>query len=510
MDRGARFAEPSAGNYRFGVARKGTAPAGLEHCATGIQGLDTITSGGLPRGRTTLVAGGPGCGKTMLATEFLVRGAEMGEPGVLIAFEETADEITTNVASFGWDLQQLCRDGMLVVDHVKVEREQIDQTGDYDLQALFIRIGYAIEQIGAKRVVIDTIEVLFSALDDTAMLRAELHRLFSWLKAQGVTAIVTAERGEGAITRHGLEEYVSDCVIALDHRVEDQMAIRRLRVVKLRGSSHGTNEYPFLIRDNGFNVVPVTSFDLEHPASTDVVSTGIAGLDEMLAPGGWYRGSTTMISGESGTAKTTFAAHYAHAACARGEKALYLSFEESEAQIIRNMGSVGLKLGRWVKQGKLRIHSSRPTQTGLESHLTELYSQVEDFQPDVVVLDPITDFTALGSGIDVKAMLMRIVDYLKGNQITSVLTSLLHERGVVDDPTISSLIDNWVQLRNIETNYQRNRGVFIQKARGMAHSNEIREFVLSNKGIRLLDVVGGPGGVVHGRAREQLSSRSGT
>lgn len=490
------------------MARKGTAPAGLEHCATGIDGLDVITSGGIPRGRTTLVAGGPGCGKTLLATEFLVRGAELGEPGVLITFEETADEITTNVASLGWDLEQLCRDGMLVVDHVKVEREQIDQTGDYDLQALFIRIGYAIEQVGAKRVVIDTIEVLFSALDDTAMLRAELHRLFTWLKNQGVTAILTAERGEGQLTRHGLEEYVSDCVISLDHRVEEQMAIRRLRVVKLRGSTHGTNEYPFLIRSNGFNVVPVTSFNLEHAAPTEVVSTGVPGLDEMIGSGGWYRGSTTMISGESGTAKTTFAAHFVDAACKRGERALYLAFEESEAQIVRNMASVGLKLDRWIKQGKLRIHSSRPTQTGLESHLTELYSQVGQFRPDVVVLDPITDFTAVGSSVDVKAMLMRIVDYLKSNEITAVLTSLLHERGVVDDPTISSLIDNWVQLRNIEHDFERNRGIYIQKARGMSHSNQIREFVLNDKGIRLLDVVGGPSGVVHGRAREQIQSGS--
>jgi circadian clock protein KaiC len=487
------------------VARTRTAPAGLEHCPTGIDGLDDVTNGGLPRHRTTLLAGGPGCGKTMLAMEFLVRGIEMGEPGVFVAFEESADELTTNVASLGWDLQSLCADGKLVVDHVKVEREQIDQTGDYDLEALFIRLRFAIEQVGAKRVVLDTLEVLFSALDDTAILRAELRRLFNWLKAQDVTAIVTAERGDGSITRHGLEEYVSDCVITLDHRVEEQLAIRRLRVVKLRGSAHGTNEYPFLIGDDGFSVVPISSFSLQHAASDDVVPTGVPDLDAMISKGGLYRGSTTMISGESGTAKTTFAAFFADAACKRGERCLYLAFEESESQIVRNMGSVGVKLGRWVKQKKLRIHSSRPTQSGLESHLTELYRQVEDFQPDVVVLDPITDFTSIGTSIDVKAMLMRIVDYLKSNQITAVFTSLVHEGSPADDPTISSLIDNWIQLRNLELDGQRNRSIFIQKARGMEHSNQVREFVLSNRGIRLLDVVESPGGVLTGRARTKGS-----
>jgi circadian clock protein KaiC len=480
-----------------------TAPAGLEHCPTGINGLDQITNGGLPRGRTTLVAGGAGCGKTLLATEFLVRGVELGEPGVFIAFEETADELTTNVASLGWDLQKLCREGQLVIDHVKVEREQIDQTGDYDLEALFIRIGFAIDQIGAKRVVLDTLEVLFSALDDTAVLRSELRRLFTWLKERGVTSIVTAERGDGAITRHGLEEYVSDCVITLDNRVEQQLAVRRIRVVKLRGSSHGNNEYPFLINPTGFSVVPVSSFDLLHPASTETVSTGVEGLDAMLSGGGWYRGSTTMISGESGTAKTTLAAHFADAACRSGERCLYLAFEESEAQIVRNMASVGLDLARRIKQKRLRIHATRPTQSGLESHLTELYAQVESFRPDVVVLDPITDFTGIGTSVDVKAMLMRIVDYLKSNGITAVFTSLQHEHSPVDDPTISSLIDNWVQLRNLETDAERNRGIFIQKARGMAHSNQIREFVLSDRGVELLDVVRGPRGVLTGSERER-------
>jgi circadian clock protein KaiC len=482
------------------------APTPLEHCPTGIAGLDAITNGGLPRGRTTLLAGGPGCGKTLLGAEFLVRGAEMGEPGVFIAFEETGQELAANVASLGWDLDALCAGGSLVVDHVKVERERIDETGDYDLEALFIRIGFAIQEVGAKRVVLDTIEVLFSALDDTAKLRAELRRLFSWLKAQGVTAIVTAERGEGLLTRHGLEEYVADCVITLDHRVDDQIAVRRIRVVKQRGSSHGTNEYPFVIDDGGLSVVPVTSFHLDHPASTEIVSTGVPELDTMVGRGGWYKGSTTMISGESGTGKTTFAAAFADAACRRGERCLFMTFEESGRQLVRNMASVGMDLGRWVDEGSLRIHASRPTQLGLERHLTAVYQQVEAHNPDVVVIDPITDFTSLGTSTDVKVLLMRIVDYLKTREVTAVFTSLLHDRGA-EDPTISSLIDNWVQLRNLESQAQRDRGVFIQKARGMPHSNQIREFVLTDQGIQLLDVVAGPDGVLTGRARARRTSQ---
>jgi circadian clock protein KaiC len=476
------------------------APTPLAHCPTGITGLDEITSGGLPRGRTTLLAGGPGCGKTLLAMEFLVRGTEMGEPGVFLAFEETAEELTSNVASLGWDLDAMCAAGKLVVDHVKVERERIDQTGDYDLEALFIRIGFALDEIGAKRLVLDTLEVLFSALDDTAQLRAELRRLFSWLKSRGVTAIVTAEKGEGSLTRHGLEEYVADCVITLDHRVDDQIAVRRIRVVKQRGSGHGTNEYPFVIDEGGLSVVPVTSFNLDHPASTEVVSTGIGDLDAMVGGGGWFKGSTTLISGESGTGKTTFAAAFADAACRRGERCLYLAFEESGRQLARNMSSVGINLQQWIDGGVLRIHASRPTQLGLERHLTTVYQQVEAHGPDVVVIDPITDFTSLGTSTDVKVLLMRIVDYLKTRQVTAVFTSLLHDRGA-EDPTISSLIDNWVQLRNLESQAQRDRGVFIQKARGMPHSNQIREFELTNNGIRLLDVVDGPDGVLTGRAR---------
>jgi circadian clock protein KaiC len=457
----------------------------LEHCPTGISGLDVVTSGGLPRGRNTLLAGGPGCGKTLLATEFLVRGTELGEAGVFIAFEESADELITNAASLGFDLDSLAREGKLVVDFVKVERSQIEQTGDYDLEGLFVRIGFAIDRVGAQRVVIDSIEVLFSALNDTAILRAELRRLFGWLKDRGVTAIVTAERGDGSLTRHGIEEYVSDCVILLDHRVTEQLATRRLRIVKLRGSAHGTGELPFLIGPGGFSVVPVSTFELQHPASPDVVSTGISALDAMLGGGGWYRGSTAMISGTSGTGKTTLAAHFGGAACARGERCLYLAFEEGERQILRNMASVGLDLGHWVEAGNLRIRATRPTQTGLENHLTALYREVEEFHPDVVVVDPITDFHAMGSSLDIKAMLMRMVDYLKQRQITGVFTSLISEQEP-EDPTVSSLIDSWVQLRHVQHGSERQRVLYVLKARGMSHSHQVCRYLISSTGVDIL------------------------
>ena len=461
--------------------------AGLGHCPTGVDGLDQITAGGLPAGRTTLLTGGAGCGKTLLATEFLVRGAQRGEPGVLMAFEETSEELATNVAAFGWDLPALQAEGKLAVDYVRVDREQIDMTGDFDLEGLFIRLGLAIDEVGAKRVVIDTLEVLFSALDDTARLRSELRRLFSWLKHKGVTSIVTAESGDGPLTRHGLEEYVADCVISLDHRVNEEMAIRRIRIVKLRGSAHGTNEFPFVIGSAGFSVVPVTSFGLEHPASSELVPTGVPGLDSMLGKAGWYRGSVTVVSGDSGTGKTTFAASFADAACARGQKCLYLAFEESSRQLARNMASVGLRLDRWIEAGLLQVQASRPTEIGLERHLTTVYEQVEAHHPDVVVLDPITDFTALGGGVAIKALLMRIVDYLKNRQVTAVLTSLARSDG--SDTSMSSLIDNFVQLRALEHSAQRHRSLYIQKARGMAHSQHVRRFELTDQGIEILEPV---------------------
>jgi len=471
---------------------------------TGIQGLDEITGGGLPKGRPTLVCGGAGCGKTLLAMEFLVRGAtQFGEPGVFMAFEETTKDLTQNVASLGFDLNDLIARKKIVLDFVYIERSEIEESGEYDLEGLFIRLGHAIDSIGAKRVVLDTIESLFSGLPNPAILRAELRRLFRWLKDKGVTAIVTGERGDGTLTRQGLEEYISDCVIVLDQRVSDLISSRLLRIIKYRGSLHGTNEYPFLIDENGISVLPITSLGLQHIASNKRVSTGVARLDAMLGGAGYYRGSSVLISGTAGTGKSSLAAHFAEAACRRGERALYFAFEESPTEIMRNMHSIGINLEPWVQKGLLQFHATRPTIFGLERHLTTMRKAVNDFKPQVVIVDPLNSFIIGNNVTEVQFMLTRLVDFLKTKQITGLFTSLTSGGSALDqsEVSVSSLIDTWLLLRAIESGGERNRGLFILKSRGMAHSNQIREFLLTDHGAELRDVYVGPEGVLSGSAR---------
>jgi circadian clock protein KaiC len=471
---------------------------------TGIQGFDEITGGGLPTGRPTLVCGGAGCGKTLFGMEFLVRGAtQFNEPGVFMSFEETNEELTKNVASLGFDLEDLIKHKKIALDHVYIERSEIEETGEYDLEGLFIRLNYAIDSIGAKRVVLDTIESLFAGLPNQLILRAELRRLFRWLKDKGVTSIITGERGEETLTRQGLEEYVSDCVIMLDHRVTEQTSTRRLRVVKYRGSMHGTNEYPFLIDENGFSVLPVTSLGLEHIVSNERISSGITELDKMLEGKGYYRGSTVLVSGTAGVGKTSIAAHFADAACKRGERVLYFCFEESPNQLMRNMRSIGIKLETWLHKGLLQFQATRPTLYGLEMHLAVTHKAVDAFKPDIVILDPINTFIIGDKENEVKTMLMRIVDFLKLNQITALFTSLTSNESTLEssDVGISSLIDTWLLLRDIELNGERNRGMYVLKSRGMANSNQIREFILTNHGVELRDVYIGASGVLTGSAR---------
>ncbi len=468
----------------------------LEKAPTGIDGLDDITGGGLPKGRPTLVCGGTGCGKTLFAMEFLVRGAsEQGEPGVFMSFEEKSEELAANFASLGFDLDELTASKQLALDYVHIERSEIEETGDYDLEGLFIRLGYAIDSIGAKRVVLDTIEALFSGLDDEAILRAELRRLFRWLKDKGVTAIVTGEQGESTLTRYGLEEYVADCVIFLDHKVSGQMATRRLRIVKYRGSSHGTNEYPFLIDEHGFSVLPITSLGLDHRVSSDRISTGIPRLDAMMGGKGFYCGSSILVSGTAGTGKSSLAAAFVDAACRRGERALYFAFEESSNQIIRNMRSLGIDLEPWEKKGLLRFAAARPTLFGLERHLVTIHKAIGEFKPTAVVVDPISNLMTSASSLEVKSMLTRLIDYLKGKQITAFCTDLTTAASDLEQTEvgISSLMDTWLLLKTIEEKGERNRGLYILKSRGMAHSNQIREFILSDQGIQLLDVYTGAG-----------------
>ena len=482
-----------------------TALPHLPKSPTGIEGLDEITEGGLPLGRPTLVCGSAGCGKTLMAIEFLVRGIELyNEPGVLMTFEETADELAANVASLGFDLRQLQADKMLRLDHVHLDRSEMEESGEYDLDGLFIRLGYAIDAIGAKRVVLDTIEVLFSSFTNQAVLRSEIRRLFRWLKDRGVTTIITAERGEGTLTRQGLEEYVSDCVILLDNRVIDQITTRRLRIVKYRGSTHGTNEYPYLISESGLSVLPVTSLRLEYAISNEIISTGVPGLDAMFAQRGWYRGSSTLLTGTAGTAKTTLAAAFAAETCRRGERCLFFAFEESPAQLIRNMRSVGLDLQPYLDQDLLRIEASRPTLNGLERHLVTLHRDVREFRPQAVVIDPISNLISVGSLSEVRSMLTRMIDFLKVSNITAFFTALVsgrHGQLELTEEGVSSLVDTWISVRDLEGIGERNRGLSILKARGIAHSNQVREFVITSHGIELLDVIIGPAGIITGAAR---------
>ena len=476
----------------------------LPKCPTGIQGLDEITGGGLPRGRPTLVCGGAGCGKTLLAAEFLVRGAvQFGEPGVFMAFEETEAELKANVASLGFDLAGLVRRKKIVLDYVHIERSEVQESGEYDLEGLFVRLNHAIDSIGAKRVVLDSLEALFASLTNEAILRAELRRLFRWLKDKGVTAVITAERGRDQLTRHGLEEYVSDCVIVLDHRVYDQIATRNLRVVKYRGALHGTNEFPFLIGDEGISVLPITSLGLNHKVSSERIATGIPRLDAMLGGRGFFRGSSILLTGTPGTGKTIIAANFAQAAGRRGERVLFFSFEESPNQIIRNMHSIGLRLEPLVKRDLLRFHSARPSLYGLEMHLATMFKEIAAFQPRVVIMDPITSLMDAGTASEGKGMVTRLIDYLKAGQVTTLFTSLTQAGHTLQEgeSSMSSLMDAWLSLQDFEGNGERNRVFYVLKARGMAHSNQIREFLISDHGIDIVDAYIGASGVLTGSAR---------
>jgi circadian clock protein KaiC len=467
----------------------------LPKSPTGIVGLDEITGGGLPKGRPTLIAGAAGCGKTLLAIEFLANGAiQYNEPAVFVAFDENTEELAQNVAPLGIDLKDLIKRKKLIIDYVRIERTEIEETGEYDLDGLFIRLGYAIDAIGAKRVVMDTLEVLFAALPNQAILRTELQRLFRWLKSKGVTAVVTAEQGNGTMTRFGMEEYVADCVILLDHRVTEQVSTRRLRIVKYRGSLHGTNEYPFLIGKSGISVLPITSVGLEHKVSSRRVSSGIKELDNMLGGKGLYQGSTILVTGTSGTGKTSLVSAFVDAACGRGERCLYFSFEESPNQILRNMRSIGIALETHIKSRLLQFHATRPTLYGLEMHLVTMYDLIKEFKPSIVVLDPIDDFTTIGSPAEIKAVITRIMDFLKTDQITALFTGTTSREDTIDQSImgVSSLIDAWINLRNLESNGERHRGLFVLKSRGMEHSNQIRSFQLTDDGIKIgaLDLAG--------------------
>ena len=511
MARNQRTAERSRNAGTMTEDPQGT-PA-LEKSLTGISGFDEITKGGVPQGRPTIVCGGPGCGKTMFALEFLVRGAmQYDEPGVLMTFEETTEEMTKNVASLGFDLRDLEARKKLFMDYVRIEPTEIQETGEYDLEGLFVRLQHAVDSVGAKRVVLDTLEAVFSGFANTGLLRAEIRRLFRWLKDRGLTTVVTGEKGDGTLTRYGLEEYISDCVVFLDHRVNEQTSTRRMRVIKYRGSSHGADEYPFLIDERGLSVLPASAMRLNHAVSDERVSSGIPDLDAMLEGKGYYRGSSILVSGTSGSGKSSSAAHFAEQTCREGKRCLYVAFEESQQQAVRNMGSVGIDLETHIQSGLLRFEAWRPTQNGLEMHLLRIHKLVEEHQPDAVVIDPVTNLT-IGNTNELHSTLMRLIDFLKSRGTTALMTSLTAGKDRDLEQTevgISSLIDTWIFLRDLELNGERNRCLYVLKSRGMAHSNQVREFVMSKEGVHLLPVYVGTGTVLTGSARLSQEARERT
>ncbi len=463
----------------------------LPKCPTGIKGFDQITAGGLPKNRITLICGSAGSGKTLLGIDFLIKGAaNYHEPGIFMSFEETEEELYKDVASLSLDLQGLVSQKKILLEHVLLGRRDIQEL-DFNLEGLFIRLEHAIDAIGAKRVVLDSIESLFAGLTDAGMLRLEIKRLFRWLKNKHVTAIVTGEPGEGSYTRHGLEEYISDCIILLDNRVNQEMAIRRIRVIKYRGSNHGTNEYPFVIDKDGLSVIPITSAGLDQPGTAKRVSTGIPSLDKMFQGGGFTRGSTILISGTAGTGKTSLAAAFAVERCKRGERCLFLSYEESSGQLIQNMSSIDIHLGPLVEKGLLRIVSTRPSFFGLEMHLLDLYKTIEEFKPQAVVIDPLTSLIAEGSQREIQSMVTRMIDLLKSKCITGLFTSLVSSTAqnyTSGEVGVSSLIDTWLVVRELEeeAGKRRIRGLYIVKSRGMGHSSDVHKLVLSDDGISIV------------------------
>ena len=488
-----------------------TAKKLLKKAPSGIDGFDEITTGGLPRGRPTLVYGGPGCGKTLLGLQFLTIGAEKyGEPGVFLAFEETVDDLKRNVRSLGFDLADLMSRQLLTIEHARIEPAREIGQGDYDLDALFMRLARAIDTAQAKRIVIDSLGVLLHHEPDRAAIRDAFHRLFRWLANRGVTSVVTAEEGENGHSRHGFEEYIADCVVHLDHRIRSQLSTRTLRVVKYRGSSHGTNEYPFLIDEGGVHVLPVTSIGLDHTVTSERVSSGIARLDHMLGGAGFYRGTTVLVSGTPGSGKSSLAAHYITAACARGERVLAFTYEESPDQVIRNMASIGLDLRRWVDDGLLRFIAARPSMYGLEMHLAVMLKAIDSFAPHSVIIDPISNLVRAGTGTDAQTVVVRLLDLLKTRGITAILTHPTNDAEHVGrtDLAVSSIIDSWILMQTLPTGGERNRTLYILKSRGMAHSNQIREFLMTSTGISLVDVYTGPDGVLTGAARAAREAQS--
>ena len=465
---------------------------GLEKCPTGIKGFDEITEGGIPRNRITLLSGGTGTGKTLLGIDFLISGVtKYDETGVFMSFEENGDELFEDVGSLNFDLQSLVTDKQIQLEYVVLERRDVQADGEFNLEGIFVRLELAIDSIGAKRVVLDSIDSLFAGVTDVGILRLEIKRLFRWLKNKKVTTIITGETTQGTYTRHGLEAYISDCIIFVDNRVREQISTRRMRVIKYRGSNHGTNEYPFVIDKNGLSVIPITSAGLDSPGSSERLSTGIPSLNALFNGGGYTRGSTVLVSGTAGTGKTSLGVAFAVETCSRGERCVLLSYEESPGQLIQNMTSIGFDLAPLVKSGLLLIVSTRPSFFGLEMHLLDLYKMLAEFKPQAVVIDPISSLLGQGNPLEIQSMLTRMIDALKSQSITGVFTSLVsstEQNDTSGEIGVSSLIDTWIVVRELEETEGRRRirGLYIVKSRGMGHSSDVHKLVMSDSGMTVI------------------------
>ena len=478
----------SKSNSKKNIAETELSITKLPKSLTGIQGLDDITYGGIPQNRPTLLVGSIGTGKTIFAMEYIINGITMfNEPGVFMTFEEQTDELQINVTSMGYNLSKLIADNKIYLEHLHIDHREIQATGKYDIEGLFIRIEMAIEKVKAKRIVLDALDTLFIGLD-SQILRSEIKRLFFWLKEKKVTAIITSEVGDIFLTRLGFEEVVADCVIELNNRLNNQISTRRLRIVKYRGSYHSTNEYPFMIDHKGITIFPIISEAPQIIVSNERISSGIKQIDEMLDGRGFYVGSSILVSGSAGTGKSSIAASFIKDVCEKKGTALYCAFEEAPNQIKRNMASIGIFLEPYEKSGNLHFYYSRPTLQTLELHFIAIKKLIKQINPSVVILDPITNLMIENINSDIRTMLTRFVDYLKMEQITVLLTATLTVSSlelIQSNEGISSMVDTCIMIQEKNIIDSRRRTLYIMKSRGICNSKKEVEFIITSEGISI-------------------------
>ena len=483
---------------------KGKVKSSSDIVSTGVKGLDDVLGGGIPQGHAMLLVGKPGTGKSILSMEYLLHGIELHkENGVYISFEESEKQIISNAASFGWKFEEMVKKNKLAISYIDMQPEQMRTVGDYDLSALILRVKGAIKKVNARRVVIDGINNLLSTFDDERIIRSDLLRLIREIKEVNATIFITGERGHDSWSKMGFEEYLADGLMHLDNRTDGNYQTREIQVVKCRGINHYTGKSPFIINSEGMSIRPLITADFDYKVLKSRVSTGIADIDNMLGGKGLYRGSTVYITGPSGAGKTSISSSFANGACSRGERALFLAFEESSDQIIRNMKSIGLSLDKWVNEKLLYFYTARATTNSLEGHLDNIMTMVREVEPTCVVLDPISAFRPIANENETKLMLIRLNDYLRARKITTVFTALSSDGEYSEhaDVQLSSIADTWIVVRIMDYKGERNNVMQLMKSRGMSHSRQMKEMYFTGNGLKLQNVYQGPEGVLTGAAR---------